>query len=169
MAIGANSYGTLSGVGVMCPMFSGDAYDFAATTRPASATVENWINQVSSVLNSQLATEGFSIPVTNADVKLTLVNFVEAEVVSIVEGINGSGRFGPTTKGKAAVSRFHLIGADTKEFIELNAVGFERLGATRTKHLASGIGYRDTDVGGTETFPLIQRSGFGDSFIDWDA
>lgn len=168
MAIGASSYGTLAGVGVLVPRFSGNGA-FAATTRPALASVENWIDQVSAMMNGMLAQEGFAIPVADADAVNICLGFVEAEVAAMVNGVNGSGRFGPTAKEKGNKrGRYAILLDDVKAFIEGNAYGLESLGATRTNHVTSGIGYRDTDESGNETFPIFQRKGFGNTFIDWD-
>ena len=123
---------------------------------------------MSGTLNSILSQEGFSIPVIQADVKLMLDMFVNQEVAAIVEGINGSGRFGPSSK-KVAQSRFQMIFDDAKAFIESNAVGMARLGATRSNTAITSIAYRDGDEGGNAVGPIFQRSGFGNTFQDWDS
>ena len=79
-----------------------------------------------------LAQNGFAVPVSQADAKLMLDYFVNEESAAIVEGINGSGRFGPSVKRKGASGRFALIVEDVQLFLETNAVGIERLGVPRT-------------------------------------
>jgi hypothetical protein len=168
MAIGANSYGSVTGVGALVPRWSGAATDFAATTRPTLAQVEGWIDQISAILNSILAQVGFTIPVSQATVKSALGFFVNEEVAAIVEGVNGSGRFGPTAKAMGKQGRFALILGDVEAFLEMNTVGFERLGAARNYSVAAGIGYRETNNAGDETTPIFSREGFGNRFTDWD-
>jgi len=166
----ANSYGSVAGVGALVPKWSGASQDFASpVTRPTLAQVESWIDQVSGILNSILSKEGFAIPVTQADVKLALAMFINEEVASITNGINGSGRFGPTVKERGnRRGRFALILDDVKAFVHDQAIGFENMGATRSKSILSQVAYRDTDEAGNATFPITQRTGFGNSFTDWD-
>lgn len=169
MAIGSNSYGTSAGVAALTPRYAGTGGDFSETTRPTKAQVETLVDQVSSILNTILSKEGFSIPISQADVKLMLAFFVEEEVASIAEGINGSGRFGPTTKAPNK-SRFTMILQDVTEFVSVNATGIEGLGVPRESPVVQTIGYRDTDENGDATFPLFQRDAFGQDgfFQDWD-
>lgn len=169
MAIGANSYGSVAGVAALTPRFSGT--DFAATTRPTLAQVESWINQVSGMLNSVLSEAGFDIPVSQADAKLMLDAFTNEEVAAMVEGVNGAGRFGPAAAGKSSRRKGHfaMILEDARAFIEVHALGIERLGATRTYSQTAGLGFRDTDASGDETHPLFQREDFGEIYGSDDA
>lgn len=162
MAPGPNSYGSTAEVAALVPRYAGEEGDFTAGTRPTIIQVENLINQVSGIINSFLSRWGFSIPVTQADVVLSLEFFVIEEVAAICEGINGSGRFGPTAD-RPAPSRFGTILKDAKLFVEENALGFERLGAARTYSESAGIGFRDTDNSGDATFPLFERDHYGPS------
>ena len=141
MAIGANSYGTTAGVSALTPRYATTGGVFDTTTRPTLATVEGLIDQVSALANSILSQTGFVIPISQATVKLALDIFINEEVAAIVEGINGSGRFGPTTK-EPGRSRFNLIMDDLTTFIGANANGFENLGAVRSKDTIT-IGYAD--------------------------
>ena len=168
MAIAANSYGSSGEVAALAPRYASHGV-FDITTRPTLAQVENLIDQVSAVMNTALAQDGFAIPMAQADARLMLALFVTEEVAAIVEGINGSGRFGPTTKGPGR-SRFAIVLDDVQGFLAANATGLGRLGAERTATPAGGIGYRDSDASGRETFPLFQRRAFGDDAYqeDWD-
>ena len=168
MTIGANSYGTVAGIAALTPRYANTGATFDASTKPTITYVEAFIDQVSGIVNSYLAQNGFSIPVTQADVKLALTMFVQEEVAAIVEGINGSGRFGPTTKSPGKRGRFAVITEDVAAFIEGNAYGFELLGATRSKGIMSGAAYRDVDEGGNDVIPIFQRGAFENSFKDWD-
>ena len=168
MAIGANSYGDILEVAALVPRWAGASGEFDEGTRPTQRQVESIIDQVSGVVNSILAQNGFAIPVSQADAKLMLDFFVNEEVAAIVAGINGSGRFGPTSKAPGKDGRFAVILSDVQAFIAASAVGIERLGATRTYDALAGLKYRDTDESGAATFPLFQRRGFGNTDTDWD-
>ena len=170
MAIAANSYGSTDGVAALTPRYANAAKVFDGGTNPTLGNVEKFIDQVSSLLNIMLAREGFVIPVSNADAVLMLSMFVTEEVAQIVEGINGSGRFGPGAK-QVGRSRYQLITADVQDFIATNKAGIEAIGATQAagKSDMGAVGYRDTDESGRATSPIFQRSGFGNTFQDWDS
>ncbi len=174
MAVSDYAYGTSEDVAKLVPRYAASGgTDFDTNTRPTKAHVEALIDQVSAVVNSILSTQGFDIPVaaTATIVIASLTFFVSQEVAQVAEGINGSGRFGPTTKNPGNTSIFGEILRDVKRFIEGGAVGFERLGAVRSYPASAGVGYRDTDMQGDPTFPVFQRDSFGpDNFnIDQDA
>jgi hypothetical protein len=166
MTIGAHSYGTAAGVGALTPIYTNGSGTFDTTTQPTLTQLEGMIDQVSAMMNAVLAASGFAIPVTQADIKLMLDMFVNQEAASIVEGINGSGRFGPSDKS-GGKSRFELISADVNSFIQTMAAGFERMGATRTYSALEGIAYRDSDDNGNQINPIFQRGAFGNVFEDW--
>lgn len=155
------SYGTTKGVAAYVPRYADTLGDFSAVTRPTHDQVVVFIDQVSSILNAVLGQEGFVVPITHALVVDMLCLFVEEEVASIAEGINGSGRFGPTTGTKTRGSRYQMIFDDIQFFVEANAVGIERVGATRTTPVSEGIGFRDVSEKGNPTFPIFQRDSFG--------
>ena len=167
MSVGANSYGSAAGVATLAPRIANTSGVFDGTTRPTLTQVETEIDMVSGLVNSMLATNGFSIPVTQADVKLALAFFVNTETAAICDGINGSGRFGPSTKSEGGKGRFALVVEDVKEFIETNAIGWERMGAERPYTATAGLGYLDTDQAGNDVTPIFQRDAFGNEFEDW--
>ena len=142
MTIGAHSYGSTSGVAVLVPRYASASCVFDANTRPTISTVESRVDQVSALANSILASALFQTPVTQADVKLALDIFVNEEVAAIVEGVNGSGRFGPSTK-EPGQSRFGIIMDDLKSFIQANKQGWVNIGATvntiETESLSTGV------------------------------
>jgi hypothetical protein len=163
-----NSYGSTAGVAALVPRWAGTAGDFTPSTRPSLAYVESLVDSVSAMLNAMLAEAGFTVPVTAASVVLALDLFVNEEVAAICDGINGSGRFGPTSKAAGNKGRFALLLDDVKAFVAGQAVGFERMGAVRAYTISSGIGYRNTDESGRATAPIFQRAAFGNVFQDWD-
>jgi len=168
MTIGANSYGTAVGIAAFTPNYAIGG-TFTTATRPTLAQAEGWIDSISGILNSILAEAGFTIPITDDDVKDALDFFVNQEVASICEGVNGSGRFGPTSKAVGKQGRFSLMLEDVKAFVEGNKAGFERLGADRSYDVTSSIAYRDTDEAGEAVVPLFERKAFGDSTREWDS
>jgi hypothetical protein len=167
-SVAVNSYGTPPGVAALTPRYANGVGTFLTTDRPSLQTVINLLDQVSGLLNSMLAQSGFQTPIVQADVVLALTIFVQEEVASIAEGINGSGRFGPTTKAPKQ-SRFNLIMEDLQIFITNNADGFETLGAIRSHSAIGTIGFRDHDQAGDEIVPLFERKAFGNTVQEWDS
>ncbi|RJX17539.1 MAG: hypothetical protein C4575_12920 [Desulforudis sp.] len=162
------AYGSESEVAALTPRAANASGVFDTTTTPKLATVTTWLTQLSSMVDSMLAKEGFSVPITNTTVKPALDLFVEQEAAALVEGVNGSGRFGPSTGKGGGRGRFALMLDDVKAFIEGNAFGFEQAGATRSLNIGAQIGYRGTDDAGDDVEPIFQRKAFGNVFEDWD-
>ena len=162
------SYGDAGGIAALTPRFADVSGVFTTTTRPTLAHVDELIVQVSAVVDTILARHGFCIPVDNVTMLSSLEFFVNEQVASIVEGINGSGRFGPTAKQPHRKGRHALIMEDVSSYIEMNEIGFERMGACRNETNIEGIGYRQLDNSGDLVTPLFQRKGHGNTVRDWD-
>ena len=156
-------YGSSAGVAAITPRYANGTSDFATSDRPTKTQVETFLTQVSNLLDSILSEVGFTTPVTDTEVVSILTFFVQDEVAAIVEGINGSGRFGPTTKGPGK-SRYQAIFEDIQVFVYDQAEGFERMGAARTGQLS--VLYRNTDEAGLTPTPLFGRTDFGESYMD---
>lgn len=169
MTISANSYGDTAEVAALVPRYVNSNGEFDAVTRPKLAEVESIIDQLSGIVNAMLAEAGFTIPVSQADAKLAIDLFVNQEAAAICEGVNGYGRFGPTQGKGTQRGRWALMTDDVEKFIKTYMAGLERLGAARTYSQTAGLAYRDTDERGNETFPIFQRSGFGNAFTNWDS
>lgn len=156
-------YGTSAGVSALTPRYANGSGDFAESDRPTKTQVETFLTQVSNLVDSIMSEVGFTTPVTDTEVVSILTFFVQDEVAAIVEGINGSGRFGPTTKGPGK-SRYEIIMSDIQSFVYEQAVGFERMGAERTEQI--NILYRNTDEAGLTPTPLFGRTDFGETYKD---
>ncbi len=166
MTVNVNSYGSASGVAAYVPRYANNSATFDDNTRPKLAQIESFIDQISSLVNAILASNGFHIPITQADAKSAVTIFIEQEVAAIAEGINGSGRFGPTTKTPSQ-SRFKIIMEDINAFILEHADGFANLGAARDQPTGMEILTRGVDAAGKESFPIFQREAFGNIFENW--
>ena len=153
-----NSYGSIAGVAALVPKFANGSATFDGTTNPTEPYVAAFIDQVSAMLNSILAEVGFAIPVTQADAILMLAMFVNQEVAAIVEGIRGSGRFGPSKSGEGN-SRYTLIMQDIQAFIRSNATGFTRMGVT--------VSDDDVEVGGVVTTPTLRVDSYTSSGTEY--
>lgn len=164
-----SDYGSLEGVAALVRRYVTTTGVFDNTTNPKLNAVNRWLDQASSALNICLQSEGFSTPVTLEAAKYALDGFVDSMVAAACEGVNGSGRFGPTAKTPGGMGRFHnTLSKEACEFVADMAAGLERMGVTRSNNFAEGIAFRDTDESGARVIPLFQRKGFGNKPENWD-
>lgn len=169
MAIGANSYGSTDEVGALTPLYAtASGVIYSTTTRPTLAQVETFVNRVSGILNVLLAEAGFKVPVSQADAKLALDEFVVAQVVELCHAANGAGPYAPGSEEMRAGSPFRTIEREAAEFILKHAAGVEALGVTRSRSLTYGLQCRTEDDSGAEIVPAFQREMMGNEIVDWD-
>ena len=162
-------YGSQEGVAALVPRYAsnkGDAITFTTVTRPTLLQVETWLVATSSAIIACLADNGFLAPVEPAseEVKEILDMFADTAVSSLVEGVNGVGRFGPSKKaGKRGGIGFAMtiISEEACQFIEDNAEGFVLIGLPRP------VSVMDRVLHLPDTFPIRQREEFGNLFTDW--
>lgn len=165
MAVETYAYGDVEGVAVYARRFTNEADTFDESTNPTHDQIETWINQVSAMINTMLSTENITTPVTDSELVQMLQMFVESEVGAMVNGTNGAGRLGPTSKVVQVGGFYAAVQNDVADFLNRNAVGFARMGATRTS-ITSEILYRGTDADGNDTFPMFSRDSFGGETFD---
>lgn len=168
MSIGANSYGSVVEVAALTPLYATSSGTYSASTRPTLTQVEKFLDRVSAIVNVLLAEAGFAIPVSDADAKLALDEFVVARAVELCHAANGAGPYAPGSEEMRAGSPFRAIVKDAAAFITEHADGLEALGATRSRHLTFGLTCRTTDDAGDDIHPIFQRKMMGNVVEDWD-
>lgn len=167
MAIGANSYGSVAEVAALSPLYvSGGTFD--ATTRPTLTQIEKFIDRVSGIVNALLAEAGFAIPVSQADAKLALDDFVVDQVVGLVAYANGAGPFVPRNEMRSRMTPTKAILESAGAFIGAHASGLQALGATRTRNLTYGLDCRTEDAAGDDLVPMFHREMIEHEIVDWD-
>lgn len=117
------SYGDKNEVAALVPRYANTSGVFDQLTRPTQAQVTAWLAQISAVLDAYLATKDYSVPVTEANLNAALDLFTNEETAAIAEGVNGSGRFGPTSQNKKQQGRWAIIRGDVTDFIDGLLVG----------------------------------------------
>jgi hypothetical protein len=167
MAIGDNSYGSVAEVEALVQRYT-NAGSFDAGTRPTATQVEKMIDRVSGIVNVLLAEAGFAIPVSQADAKLALDDFVVNQTVQLAHAANGAGPFAPGSEQLRTSTPMKIIIAEAAAFILDHAEGFEALGATRDRHLTYGLGCRLKDAAGDDLVPPFHREMIGHKIVDWD-
>jgi hypothetical protein len=162
-----NTYGTAAGVANYARVYTANG-SFTASTNPTSTAVGVWLDQVSAMVNASLAGYGFVIPITQADVKLTITATVEQLVAELCQAANSAGRFFTEKALASGVSPWKAVRDDVKSWVNANAAGFEQLGAARSSENEElTIGFRSSDDNNDATFPIFQRKAFGNRFEDW--
>ena len=164
MAIGSNSYGSVAEVEALVPRWTNDGV-FDTVARPTLAQVERFIDRVSSIVNTVLAEQGFSIPVINADAKMVLAQFVTLQVADLCNMVNSAGRF---FSEKQVSNPWKELFSDANDFLAAHADGLALLGATRTREGLNGLATVDQDESGNAIVPFFDRKQFGNKTTDWD-
>ena len=167
MAIGANSYSSLSDVEAQVGRYT-DEGKFTATTQPTRTQVERFIDRVSAIVNVVLAQEGFTIPVTQADAVAALADFVAFQVTQLCHAANSAGPYAPGSESLRGMLPRTAIIQDATDFVTSFAAGLESLGATRTSSLTNGLGCRTQDEAGNDLAPPFQRGMISNEIPDWD-
>lgn len=126
------SYGSAAGVAALSALYA-DATTgtFTTTTTPTLAQVNTWITEVSQVVDSALADEGFETPITDTDITQELALLVEGIVKELVNYSHDSGRFFSTKALESGVSPFMTIDTEIHNWVKRKSVGFELQGATK--------------------------------------
>lgn len=168
MAIGANSYGSVAEVATLTRVYTSNG-SYGVSTIPTQTEVEKMIDRVSGLVNVLLAEAGFAIPVSQADAKLALDDFVVGQVALVIHGAHGSGIYAPGSERMRSTTPMRVILKEAEGFIAEHAEGFEQLGATRNRHATDGLECWDTDDAGNAIEPIFQRGMIGNTIEDWDA
>jgi len=167
MGIGANSYGSVAEVEALTKRYTSSG-TYGSGTNPTSTQVEKFIDRVSGIVNVILAEEGFTIPVSQADAKLALDDFVVSQVALLCHAANGNGIYGPGSQQLRNTTPMRLIIKEAEAFIGDHATGFANLGAARSRSLAYGLECRTEDDAGKTIEPVFQREMIGNRIVDWD-
>lgn len=148
MALHANAYGAVVDVAALTPQYTASGA-YSTATRPTQAQVEVFLNQVSAVLNVSLAEAGFTIPVDQEDAVLALDNFAATQATQMCHAANGVNAYAAT--GQVAIRTVgEQLRLDVANFIRAHALGFELLGATRTRAATAGLACEELE-------PLFER------------
>jgi len=170
MTVGANSYGTAADVAALADLYASETGEFSVTTIPTLAQVENWIDQISGIMNTALAGQGFDVPVTQSDAVLAIESFVIEAVVDLTHAANSSGRYFTAQALERGISAMASIRKQILDWVSMFAEGLESLGVDRTGETGGGdILFRSEDNQGNEITPIFQRKAHGNVFQDWDA
>jgi hypothetical protein len=113
---------------------------FNSTTRPTATELEKFIDRASGVLNVALSNAGFtpSAVYNNSTTKLACDDWVTQKAAMYVE-ITQRGTGYNTAEG-SRLAAFNM-GPDAIEFVNMNSLGFVRLGVSQGKKLSDGLAF----------------------------
>jgi hypothetical protein len=168
MTLGANSYGSVADVAALTKRFTLNG-EFTTATTPTLAQVEKFLDTASAWINTYLAENGFTIPVTQADVKIVLDGLAVEAAADLVQVVNSAGRFFTEKAVERGLDPYRILQREVSGRLAEMATGFEKLGAARSESKLGTIACRDTDENGDEVTPIFQRNAFGNKFKDWNA
>lgn len=156
------AYGNALGVGAYCRNLASSG-TFTTTTNPTLSTVENWLEQISAMLDSALSTQGFVVPLENGNAVNAASVIVEQLVADMAKGANSTGRFFAEKTLNNGMSMWKMIADDLLAWVEMMAPGLEEMGAERGDTNINTIGYKSGDT----EYPIFQRDAYGNKFTDW--
>lgn len=143
MAISSDSYGTVEEVEALTRHLLDGHGGYSLSTVPRLADVEQYIDRLSALLNTALAARGFSIPVTNATAKLSLDDWVVTKTAAYAElSQRGAGFSDGENTRPNTLKNLHREAA---EFVNMNALGWQRLGAGMDAATSTGFVFTGMD------------------------
>lgn len=133
------AYGTVQGVAALSGLWTDNGYFLDDTvylegTKPSFSQVEDWLGEISSVLDLCLEDEGFVTPVTVATVITILCSKCQAIAKDMCDYSHGAGRFFSKQAIDGAASPMMTIENELREWVKTRAVGFENMGVTRRQN-----------------------------------
>ena len=124
---------------------------FNITTRPTSTEVNRFLSRISGVMNSALASRGFTIPVSQADVLVAVNDWAVTRAAEYTEATQRGVGFGNGEGSRTAV--LGNLHADAIEFVTTNERGWKRLGAGVDQKLSQGLQFTGLDAAGDRNDP----------------
>jgi hypothetical protein len=169
----ADSYGTIDGVAALAKTWTRDGTfidteAYVEGTNPDNLTVVHWIDQISAMLNTALAKHGFKVPLTTDRSKLVAQSIVEQLTADLVKYVNNQGRFFSQRYLDSGQSVWRTVRNDLDLWVLEFSAGLAEAGEIQGTTNIDEVGFRNTDESGDLTFPIFQRSAFGNRFQDWD-
>lgn len=135
------AYGTAAGVAALDKLYTGGG-TYTTTSSPTLAQVNEWLDEISNMLDTALANEGFQVPVTVAGVTSEFRMIVQGIVKDLVNASHSAGRFFTEKALESNQSWMTTIRKELVDYVTANAVGFENRGVPKKagdtgKHVAS--------------------------------
>jgi len=144
MSIRTDSYGSTSEVLAFTRHLLDAQTAFNSTTRPTATEVEKFIDRTSGALNTALAGEGITQPITNITARLICDDWVVARTVEYVELTQRGAGFNDAEGNR--VAGFRSLYKSAAEFAKENRLGFSRLGVSIGSGMSDGLAFTAMDA-----------------------
>ena len=130
------AYGTVAGIAGLSKVWTKNgeytAYNiYGNCTNPTLEQVENWLDEVSSIVDLALANNGFVTPVIADDVLPALSNYVQSLVADLCHAANSSGRFFTEKFIERGGSPMNVILKDVDNWVSGKSAGLDAMGVPR--------------------------------------
>lgn len=140
------AYGSPEGVAALARTWTidGEFLDpdlYEEGTNPTLERVEEWLDQVSVIVDLDLANHGFTVPVSHIEVKKAIDLKVNAIVADLVHLVHSKGRLFSDRIQESGVSPQTIIERDLAAWIKAQINAFEAYGIPRIVDLESMQAY----------------------------
>lgn len=125
------AYGSASGVAALSSQWTNDDGEFDVSTRPTLAQIEDFLDQVSQLMDTALADEGFVTPITIAAVLGEIGLLVNGVVKDLADYSHSTGRFFAEKTLETGMSPFMTVDKELHEWVKRKVVGLETQGCLR--------------------------------------
>ena len=125
-------------------LLAGEA-GFNSTTRPTITELRKFIERASNVLNTALAGEGLTVPITQQVAKSACDDWVTSRAAGYVE-MTQRGVGYSDDEGSRVGRLLGGMGKDAREFAADNRLGLIRLGVTVGQSKADGLAFTGMDA-----------------------
>lgn len=117
---------------------------FNSTTRPTASDVRQMLVMASEEINDALAGEGFTVPVTDAEVKRSVSSWVSVRAAYLAELAQRGVGFndGEGSRTAALMSTY----GDAMEYVKARALAWKRRGAGQSQKLSDGLTFTGLDA-----------------------
>ena len=139
-----NDYGTIGEVVAYTRHLLGGESTFNSSTRPTATEVYRFLTRISGIINSALASRGFTVPVTNSDVLAVINDWVVTRAAEYAEATQRGVGF---SSGEG--SRTSVLGnlhQDALDFVRMYERGWKRLGAGVDQKSSQGLQFTGLDT-----------------------
>lgn len=137
--VGANSYSSIEEVTAFSRQMIPPEGEFGEETIPTLAEVVNFIDQVSSLLNVQIASVGITIPISDTTIKPSIDLWVALKVAALIELTQANTGFDGSEDSRHQA--FYDLMGEAKEFVMDNYDGWVQIGIDQDEVSSDGLAF----------------------------
>ena len=142
-AVSTNDYSSISDVLAFTRHLMDGQSTYNSTTRPSLSEVTRFLTRASALMNSALIGQGLAVPISQADAKAAVDDWVTAQTVEYIEltkrGVGYSEESGVRTA-------FKDLSKNARNWAKDNRLAFIRLGVTESHKKSDGLVFTGIDA-----------------------